>query len=294
VRYRFIEAEKALYPIRLMCRLLLVSRSGFYRWLAGGADRYESARERSNRTLMVRIRSIHASSDGSYGSPRVCRALRTQGLHLSENRTARLMRQAGIRGKKATFRKQTTRADKSKIAAPNHLARAFVAEKPNQKWVADITYVPTREGWLYLAVVLDLFSRRIVGHHTSSRMTTDLVTRALDHALRSRRPVKGLLHHSDRGSQYTSEAHLRLLRQCGAVASMSRSGECYDNAVAESFFATLKTELIHHRRFATRADATTAIFRYIELFYNPTRLHSTLGYMSPVQFETLHQTKRAA
>ena len=204
------------------------------------------------------------------------------------------MRHAGIRGKKATFRKQTTRVDKSKVAAPNLLARAFVAEKPDQKWVADITYVSTREGWLYVAVILDLFSRRVVGHHTSSRLTTDLVTRALNHALCSRRPAAGLLHHSDRGAQYTSEAHLSLLRQRGAVASMSRSGECYDNAVAESFFATLKTELIHHRRFATRAEAATAIFRYIELFYNPTRLHSTLGYMSPVQFENLHKRKLAA
>ncbi len=204
------------------------------------------------------------------------------------------MRQACIRGVKASFRKQTTRADTSKVAAPNHLARAFTAEAPNEKWVADITYVPTREGWLYVAVIVDLFSRRVIGHATSSRLATELVTRALKHALGTRRPHPGLLHHSDRGSQYTSEAHLALLRDNGAYASMSRRGECHDNAVAESFFPTLKTELIHQCRFTTRAEATSEIFDYIESFYNPTRLHSTLGYLSPVQFENLHNHKLAA
>jgi len=284
VRYGFIEAEKATFPIRLMCRVLHVTRSGYYRWRRAE----ESMRSHSDRALVVHVRSIHAASRGTYGSPRVWKQLRNQGMRCSKKRAARLMREAAIRGVKATFQKQTTRADKSKVAAPNLLDRAFEAQEPNQKWVADITYVRTREGWLYVAIILDLFSRRVVGHATSKRLATELVTRALTHALRSRRPARGLLHHSDRGSQYTSDAHLRLLQQSGVTVSMSRSGECHDNAVAESFFATLKTELIYRRRFATRAEATTDIFNYIELFYNTTRLHSTLGYLSPMQFERQH------
>jgi transposase InsO family protein len=204
------------------------------------------------------------------------------------------MRIEGIRARKALFRKWTTKPDRSRIAAPNRLAQDFEAKQPNKKWVADITYLHTREGWLYLAVVLDLFSRRVVGHATSVLIDTELVLRALRHALGSRRPTPGLVHHSDRGSQYTSDDHIEELRSAGIIVSMSGTGNCYDNAVAESFFATIKTEELYHRRFATRAEATTAIFDYIETFYNSRRLHSTLGYLSPMQFEALHKPRRAA
>jgi transposase InsO family protein len=204
------------------------------------------------------------------------------------------MRLEGIQGKKAIYWKCTTKPDRSKVAAPNFLRQDFNAASANEKWVAHITYVSTRDGWLYLAIVLDLFSRRVVGHATGARMTTDLVLSALQQAIRTRRPAPGLLHHSDRGSQYTSGEHVRMLRSAGIGVSMSGTGSCYDNAVAENFFATLKTEAIHHRRFASRAEATSAIFDYIERFYNSRRLHSTLGYVSPMQSEALHQRQVAA
>ncbi len=216
------------------------------------------------------------------------------GAECSENRVARQMQIEAIQGVKATYWTRTTFADPSKIASPNRLDRYFTATRPNEKWVSDITYVRTREGWLYLAVIIDLFSRKVVAHRTSSRMTADLVTNTLEAALHVRRPGRDLLHHSDRGSQYTSDEHVRILRRRGITISMSRSGECYDNAVAESFFATLKTEMIHRRRFATRSEATSAIFRYIETFYNRERLHSTLDYVSPAQFELLHHQPMAA
>lgn len=229
---------------------------------------------------------VHCQSRQTYGSPKILQALRQQGIHCGRNRIMRLMRQAGLVAKRQRCFKRTTQANPQHRYAPNQLQQRFVATQPNPVWLADVTYIATQAGWLYLAAVLDLHSRRIVGWAMHEQMTDTLTQRALQMALAQRKPqVHQLLHHSDRGSQYTSTGYQRLLTQQGIQVSMSGTGNCYDNAPMESFFAQLKTELVHHERYPTRQAAQSSIFRYIEGFYNPHRLHSALGYLSPIQYE---------
>lgn len=281
MRYQFIADHREEFPVRRMCQLLNVSSSGYYAW----RKRPASKREMANQQLVEEIKTVHEESYETYGSPRVYEELQENGVVCSENRVARLMREEGIQAKQSKRYKVTTKANKSHPVAPNLLDRDFTAETPNQKWTADITYIPTQEGWLYLAVIIDLFSRRIVGWSMSHRMTSQLVLDALNMALQQRRPEPGLLHHSDRGSQYTGNSYQKLLKDNLMLSSMSRTGNCYDNAPSESFFGTLKTELVHHRSYITRAEAKMDIFFYIEGFYNRRRRHSTLGYVSPDAFE---------
>jgi putative transposase len=282
MRYSFIQAEKARYPVAVLCRVMAVTRSGFYAWCRHPLSR----RAQENQAVLVQIRQCHHESDGSYGSPRIHRDLRAQGFpRISRHRVARLMRLHGIRGicrRRTAWRARTV---SPAVMAANMLQRDFMATQPNQKWAGDITYVSTREGWLYLAVLVDLYSRRIVGWAMAERVTTDLTMTALTMALQQRRVEGDLLHHSDRGSQYAALLYQQQLTVHGIQCSMSRPGNCWDNAVVESFFASLKTELIHRRRFHTRQEAQSAIFTYVEGFYNRRRRHSTLGYLSPVEFE---------
>jgi putative transposase len=270
------------YPIQELAWALGVSRSGYYRWL----ERPESQRAKSARQLTVHICQIHQASRKSYGSPRIHQELRRQGVLTSRNRVARLMKAAGIKARpKPAFRPRTTDSQHAQPIVPNRLQAAASPTRPNQTWVADITYVWTLSGWVYLAAVMDLCSRKIVGWALGNTLETALVKEALQRALASRRPAAGLLHHSDRGSQYASSALRALLHSWQMVPSMSGAGCCYDNAAMESFWSTLKTEMVHHHCFANLQQARLAIFDYIELFYNPMRLHSALGYQSPVDFE---------
>lgn len=281
MRYQFIDVEKVHYPIRLLCRVLMVARSGYYAWLG----RPLSSRAKTNERLLVKIRAIHAASRGTYGSPRVHRTLRTPQEPVSENRVARLMRVGGIRSKHRRKFRVTTNSSHRRPVAPNVLSREFSAAEPNRAWVGDITFIWTREGWLYLAVLIDLYSRIVVGWSMSERVTDDLTLGALKMALAHRRPSAGLLHHSDQGSQYTSAGYRRLLEDHNITASMSRRGNCWDNAVAESFYATLEKELLLDWDVPGRDEARREIFDFIEIFYNRERLHSTLGYMSPLNYE---------
>ena len=270
------------YPLQELAWALEVSRSGYYRWL----NHIESKRARSARELTEHIRRIHEENQARYGSPRVFHQLRRAGIRTSENRVARLMRAAGLRARpKRAFRPRTTDSHHPNPIAPNHLKALGAPTAPNQIWVADITYVWTLQGWIYLAAVMDLFSRRIVGWALSRSLETPLVKEALERAQKERRPPRGLLHHSDRGSQYASSAYRALLAHFKIIASMSGLAHCYDNAAMESFWSSLKNELVHHERFANLAEARRAIFNYIELFYNRKRLHSALDYQSPVEFE---------
>jgi len=281
MRYRAIQAHDRRYPIRLMCRALAVSPSGYYAW----QGRPESRRSAANRALLTDIRMIHQESRQTYGSPRIWHALVRRGQRVGEHRVARLMRQAGLRAKTSTKWRATTQSQHQFPVAANTLERVFTVAAPNQVWAGDITYVWTLEGWLYLAVLLDLYSRRVVGWAMGQRLTGDLTERALTMALMNRTPSAGLLHHSDRGSQYAATSYHRLLDAYGLRPSMSRKGNCWDNACVESFFGTLKRELVYHRRYATREEATHDIFEYIEVFYNRQRRHSTLGYDSPAEYE---------
>jgi len=259
------------YPLEELAWALEVSRSGYYRWL----KRTESQRARSARQLTAQISQIHEQSRKRYGSPRVFHELRRQGVRTSENRVARLMRAAGLKARpKRAFRPRTTDSNHPNPIAPNRLKEAQEPTAPNQIWVADITYIGTVQGWIYLAAVMDLFSRRIVGWALSPTMETTLVKEALERAQKERRPLPGLLHHSDRGSQYASRDFRRLLQSWRMQPSMSGPACCYDNAAMESFWSTLKTELLPTGRFENLAHARTAIFEYIHLFYNPKRLHS--------------------
>jgi len=246
-----------------------------------------SAREKANQELVELIREVHKESGGIYGSPRVYEELKDQ-VACSENRVARVMRLYGIRGRQTRRYRSTTKRNRAHRVAPNLLQRDFSAEGPNEKWVADITYIWTGEGWLYLAAVVDLYSRRVVGWAMSDRMTDELTLAALRMALDQREPAAGLMHHSDQGSQYTSAAYQALLTSQGAVASMNGVGSWYDNAAMESFIGTLKTEWVHHRAYQTRDEARTDVFAYIEGFYNRRRRHSALDYLSPEAFEALH------
>jgi transposase InsO family protein len=258
-----------------------VSVSGYYAW----AKRPESERTRQNQQLLERIKHIHKQSRQTYGSPRVHVDLKKQGVVCSLNRVARLMQLNEIAAKRKRKFVVTTDSKHNLPVAENKLNQDFTASKPNQKWVTDITYIPTKEGWLYLAVVLDLFSRKVVGWAMDGNMETGLITNALKMALRTRKPPKGLLHHSDRGSQYASNAYQQLLTDYKITCSMSRKGNCYDNAVMESFFATLKQELIYHHHYQSHQQARQDIFEYMEVWYNRKRMHSTLSYLSPQEFE---------
>jgi transposase InsO family protein len=282
VRFGFIQTEKASYPVRLLCRVLDVSPAGFYAWCGRGP----SERERQDATLRVAIRAAHAESRETYGSPRIHVELRTEERPVSRKRVARLMREEGLVPRRKRRFRTTTDSKHGHAVAPNLLAREFTANEPNERWVTDITYVLTREGWLYLAVILDLFSRRVIGWTADGRIDQGLAAEALRQALNTRNPALGLLHHSDRGVQYAANGYQRVLREHGIVCSMSRKGNCWDNAVAESFFATIKGELVDHEDYLTRDQARASIAEYIEVFYNCRRRHSALGYLSPVDYET--------
>jgi putative transposase len=281
VTFAFIATEKAAYPIRLLCRTLGVSASGFYAWHARPAA---SARVRQDDVLRQQLRVAHGASRGVYGSPRLHQVLRQAGHRISRKRVIRLMRVDGLRGRARRRFRGTTVIDPHAAPAANRLARRFTVAAPNRVWAADITAIATHEGWLYLAVLLDLWSRRVVGWALRPTIDTDVVCAALQVAMSRRTWRRGVLHHSDRGAQYTSDRYQALLRTYGFGCSMSRPGNCYDNAPVESFFRTLKTELGPQTQ-ATRRQAATAIADYIERFYNRERLHSTLHYQSPAAFE---------
>jgi transposase InsO family protein len=281
-------AEKAPFSIAAQCRLLGVTRQGYYAYV----DSLASPRLAQEAALCARITTIHADSRQAYGSPRVRRELRNEGVFVSKRRVERIMRGAGIVAVARRRHKSTTVADPTHTVTDNVLARDFTATRPDQRWVTDITYVWTDEGWCYLAAILDLYSRRVVGWALSASLSTELPLAALRVATEQRAPLPGLLHHSDRGCQYTSVDYRHALAERGFRVSMSRRGNCWDNAVAESFFATLKTELIHRQRWTSRLELRAALFDYIETFYNRRRLHSALGYRAPAAVEDEH--KRAA
>jgi putative transposase len=281
VKFAWIDAHRE-FPVGATCRVLGVSTSGYY----ASRHRPPSERRRRRAQLAAAVRAVHAEHRGVYGSPRVHRALLAQGEAVCENTVAKVMRDEHIAARrKPRFVPRTTDSRHDHPPAPNVLGRDFAAERPDRKWAADITYVPTGEGWLYLAAVIDLCSRRVVGWSMADHVRAELVGDALGMALAARSPSPGLLHHSDRGVQYACEDYQRLLEAHGIACSMSRRGDCYDNAVVESFWATLKTELVHHERYATRGQARASIFEYVEVFYNRKRLHSSLGYRSPEAFE---------
>ena len=270
------------FEIEKMAHILEVSRCGYYEFL----NRVISKRNIENQELIKEIKKAHKDSRGTYGSPRIHAKLKKQRIFCSRKRVGKLMRQEKIQAKMRKKWKVTTKASKKEIMiAPNHLDQNFMVESPNKVWVSDITYVSTQEGWLYIAVVMDLFSRKVVGLSMSDRLETELVTKALKQALYNRKTSKDLMFHSDRGTQYTSNEFKELTYRHGITLSMSAKGRCYDNAVAESFFHTLKTEEVHLSNYRIREEAKTSIFEYIEIFYNRKRLHSTLGYVSPIDFE---------
>lgn len=279
--FRLIDAEKASYPVSLLCRVLRVSRSGYYDW----KDRPPSKRTTKDAELTQRIREIHTRSRQLYGYPRVHAELRVLGVCCSRKRVARLMRKAGLRGCIRGRRKRTTRRDERAVPAPDLVKRNFCTIAPDKLWTADITYLHTREGFLYLAFVLDVYSRKIVGWSMASHLRTELVLDALEMAVWRRKPAAGLIHHTDRGAQYTALSFAQRLEEAGIVPSMGRTGSALDNAISESFVASLKTEIFHKHRFPTREVARTAIFDYIEGFYNRVRRHSSLGYLSPTDYE---------
>lgn len=270
-----------LWKVEEMARVLGVSRSGYYHFF----HRKISKRQQENEKLQEMIRTIFSKSRHTYGSPRIHAELKAQGVNLSRPRVARLMKQLGLAAKMQSLFKVTTRVNKKQPVAPNLLQQNFTAVTPNSKWVADISYIRTLEGWLYIAVILDLYSRKVVGLSMGESLHTILVMQALEQALQRRNPSNSLQHHSDKGCQYTSAAFQKLLTNNGIICSMSSTGCCFDNAVAESFFHSLKTECVYFERYQSREQAKQSIFEYIEVFYNNYRRHSTLGYLSPVEFE---------
>jgi len=289
MRFAFIDVEKASYPMRILCRVLEVSRSGYYAWRA----RKPSARDLEDEQLRPKVVNAFETGRGTYGSPRVRDELVDQGFEIGRKRVARLMRELGLQGVSPRRFRVTTNSDHDRPVADNVLNRDFEATGPNEKWATDITYVWTGEGWLYLAAVMDLYSRRIVGWSTADHLRTELCLDALQMALEHRVGIEGLIHHSDRGVQYASDLYRDVLASQGIECSMSRRGNCWDNAVAESFFGTLKNELIYRRPWLTRQEAQGAIGEYIEIFYNRIRRHSTIGGMSPAKFEEVAQAKEA-
>jgi putative transposase len=289
-RFRFVEQEKASYPVRILCAALGVSPSGYYAW----RSREPSARERSDAALTDAIRRAHARSRGTYGVPRIWADLAEAGHHVSRKRVARLMAREHLAGVHRRRFVRTTIRDEHAAPFPDLVERDFHAEGPDRLWVADITALPTRSGACYLASIVDAWSRRVVGWSMATHMRAELVTAALDAAIVRRRPGTDLVHHSDHGAQYTSLAFGRRLRESGIAASMGSVGDCYDNAMAESFFATLETELIDRSDWASPAEAKAAVFEYIEVFYNRIRRHSSLGNLSPEQFEVNYRSSPAA
>ncbi len=281
MRFVFIQAQKALFPITVLCAVLGVSASGFYAWLT----RPVSARVRADEQLAAQIVAVHTRSRRTYGSPRVLASLRAKGLRVGKTRVERLMRARGVRAERKRPFRTTTDSRHSSPIAPNRLARDFTAEAPNRVWVTDVTAVRTQEGWLFVAAMLDLFARRVVAWATSAVNDTELALAALEAAVRTRKPPPSLVHHSDRGSHYASVRYRAALEGHAMLASMSRKGDCWDNAVAESFFSTLKAELTERVEYATRAQARRAIGEYIDDFYNLERRHSFNGYVNPVEYE---------
>jgi len=281
MKYELMQKYASEFSIERMSDVFNVSRSGYY----ASINAKPSARTQENERLYQTIKKIHGTSRQTYGSPRIFSELRATGEACSRRRVAKIMKNNGIAAKMKKRFKVTTRANPRAVPAPNLLQQNFTADAPNQRWVADFTYVATEEGWLYVAAVLDLFSRRIVGLSMSDRMTDNLVISALQQAIHHRQPDKGLIHHSDRGSQYTSQDFQDLLKKYCIIASMSGVGNCYDNAAIESFFHTLKTEHVYFECYKTREQAKQSIFEYVEVFYNRKRRHSTLGYVSPMVFE---------
>ena len=290
MKFAFIHAEKASFPVAALCRLLQVSRQGYYAY----ATRPPSARTVSDQQLGTQVQRLFEASDARYGSPRVLRELKASGWTVSKRRVERAMRGLGLTPPTIRRHKVTTQGDGTHPVAPNELARDFTATRPNERCVTDITYVWTDEGWSYCAAILDLFSRSVVGWAFGASLSTELPLAALDMAIRRRRPGKGLMHHSDRGCQYTSANYRDQLAALGVTVSMSRKGNCWDNAVAESFFATLKKELVHRRSWPNRIALRDALFDYIEVFYNRRRLHSTIGYKTPAQAESDYALASAA
>jgi putative transposase len=281
VRFAFVRAESAKHSVPVLCRMVRVSRSGYYAWKRRGPSR----RALDDSRLGTLVVASHTASRGHYGSPRVLRDLRERGERTSRKRVARLMRERELVGDAPKRWRHPSSAPTDATCPPNALARDFKPTAPNRAWAADITYVRTWEGWLYLAIVLDLYSRRIVGWSIQSHVRAELVVDALTMAVGQRLPGPGLLSHSDRGCQYTSDDYQRALRDHGIACSMSGRGNCWDNAVVESFFATLKRELVYRRSWPTRREAAAAIHEYIEVFYNRRRRHSTLDYHSPAEYE---------
>jgi putative transposase len=290
VKFAFIAEQKVAFSIVMMCRVLDVSTSGYHAW----NGRPVAAHAHREGELDGRVREAHAASKGRYGSPRVHAELRASGERVGRKRVARIMKNAGLTGRKRRRFQSTTDSRHAFPIAPNVLERDFTATEPNQAWVTDITFIWTHEGWLYLAAILDLFSRRVVGWATSTNVDRHLALSALENALRTRRPSEGLVHHSDRGSTYASGDYRRALDAHEIECSMSRKGDCWDNAVAESFFASLKREVDEIDRFESRAQAHLTIGDYIDNFYNVQRRHSTIGYKSPVEFELMYYTRSRA
>ncbi len=281
MRFAFILAEKANLPVAALCRVLEVTRQGFYAY----ASRPPSPRVEEERRLGEAVREAFEASGETYGSPRVLRAVRAKGFQVGKRRVERAMRGMGLTPPTPRRHVRTTVQEATHPVAPNELARDFSATRPNERWVADITYVWTQEGWAYVAAILDLFSRAVVGWAVDSSLSTALPLEALRRAVQRRRPASGLLHHSDRGCQYTSHEYRQALGELGVEVSMSRTGNCWDNAVAESFFSTLKSELIHRRQWRNRYELHSALFEYVEVFYNRRRMHSSLDYRTPAEAE---------
>ncbi len=284
MKYQFVEEKRKEHSINILCHVLEISRSGFYAWLS----RPVSDREESNQQLLLKIRESHERSRETYGYRRIYYDLHAELKTLGKNRVFRLMQHYGIRAKTKRKFKMTTDSNHSKPISDNKLNREFTANKPNQRWVSDITYIPTMEGWLYLSVIMDLFSRKIIGWSMDSRMKEDITLNALRMALFKRKISGGVLLHSDRGSQYAANEYQGLLKDNDIECSMSRKGNCWDNAVVESFFHTLKVECTHHESFKTREEAKRVIFEYIEVFYNRQRRHSTINYNTPAQYELMY------
>ena len=290
MRYQFISDEKKAYPVVLMCKVLLVSRSGYYRWAKG----FKSPRKLEYERLRPVVKEIHSQSKESYGARRVAEELTALGEPCGRTKAASLMKDAGVEAKQKKRFKVTTNSDHKLPVAPNLLNRDFKAIEADRVYVGDITYIWTREGWLYLAIVLDLYSRKIVGWSLSNRMKTSLVSDALKMAIWRRKPGKDIIFHSDRGSQYCSRKFQKLLKSHKMKSSMSKKGDCWDNAVAESFFGSMKTERVNEMNYQTREEARRDIVDYIEMFYNSKRRHSYLGYLSPKDFEQLGNLRKAA
>jgi transposase InsO family protein len=281
MKFAFVHAEKAEFPVAAICRLLGVTRQGYYAFVSRGT----SSRTSKEEFLRQQVTRIHTESRGTYGSPRVLKQLQAEGVRIGKRRIERSMQELGIVGRERRRFRTTTTSNPAHHPAPNTLNRNFSANAPNRRWVTDITYVWTAEGWCYLAAIIDLYSRSVVGWELSTSLETQLPVAALHMALSRRVPEPGLMHHSDRGCQYTSSEYQALLSERGIEVSMSRKGNCWDNAVAESFFSTVKTELIHRKHWSTRVELRAALFDYIEIFYNRQRIHSSIRYKSPIQFE---------